>query len=201
MPEKIKRQSKRGGPRKGAGRKSKAQKTDALVAAGVLSEPEPEAKEQAKIGRPTEYKPEYVAQAEKLCRLGATDRELADFFEVTTVTIWRWAHKYDAFCNALRAGKGASDDRVERSLYNRAVGYSFESVKIFMPAGADAPVYAPYTEHVPPDVAAASKWLSSRRPEAWRERNEGDEALKEGLAALLQEGRKRANQAEAQSVH
>lgn len=29
----------------------------------------------------------------------------------------------------------------------------------------------------------------------------GDEALKEGLAALLQEGRKRATQAEAQSVH
>lgn len=29
----------------------------------------------------------------------------------------------------------------------------------------------------------------------------GDEALKEGLAALLQEGRKRVSQAEAQSVH
>jgi len=29
-----------------------------------------------------------------------------------------------------------------------AVGYSFDSVKVFMPAGAKKPIYAPYVEHV-----------------------------------------------------
>jgi hypothetical protein len=42
------------------------------------------------------------------------------------------------------------DSRVERSLYERANGYNYETVKIFMPAGAKKPVYAPYVEHVPP---------------------------------------------------
>jgi hypothetical protein len=36
-------------------------------------------------------------------------------------------------------------------VYNRAVGYSYDAVKIFMPAAAKKPVYAPYVEHVPPD--------------------------------------------------
>lgn len=35
----------------------------------------------AERGRPTDYKPEYAEQAAKLCALGATDMDLADFFE------------------------------------------------------------------------------------------------------------------------
>ena len=34
------------------------------------------------MARPSKYKPEFVKQAEKLCALGATDIEIADFFEV-----------------------------------------------------------------------------------------------------------------------
>jgi len=41
-------------------------------------------------------------------------------------------------------------------------GYTHEATKIFMPAGAEAPVYAPYTEHYPPDTHAASLWLRNR---------------------------------------
>ena len=57
--------------------------------------------------------------------------------------------------------------RVKRSLYSRANGYSYDAVKIFMPAGADKPVYAPYVEHVPPDVTAGIFWLKNRDPEHW----------------------------------
>lgn len=171
MVEKSK-QSKRGGSRKGAGRKSKAQKAAKLVAAGVLSLPPADETAKPKTGRPTDFKQDYVAQAEKLCRLGATDIELADFFECDVRSIYRWAQAHDAFCQALRAGKDACDDRVERSLYNRAIGYTHEAVKIFMPANAAAPVYAPYREHVPPDVGAASLWLRNRRAEAWKDKRE-----------------------------
>ena len=36
----------------------------------------------AKTGRPSSYKPEFARQAAKLAELGATDQEVADFFEV-----------------------------------------------------------------------------------------------------------------------
>jgi hypothetical protein len=38
------------------------------------------------------------------------------------------------------------DERMERSLYQHGVGYSYDAVKIFMPAGAKKPIYAPYVD-------------------------------------------------------
>jgi hypothetical protein len=42
-------------------------------------------------------------------------------------------------------------------------------VKIFMPANAKKPVYAPYVEHVSPDVTAGIFWLKNRDPQHWRD--------------------------------
>lgn len=120
-----------------------------------------------RAGRPSPYKPEFATQARKLCELGATDNDIAGFFEVHRATIYRWQSEYPEFCDALKVGKQASDDRVERSLYHRATGYTFEAVKIFN--GPEGPVYAPYTEHVPPDTTACIFWLKNRRKDAWRD--------------------------------
>lgn len=123
-------------------------------------------------GRPTDYQEVYAAQAEKLCQLGATDEEIADFFGVQARTVYRWKHQFPEFCQALKAGKEVADERVQRSLYQRAIGYRQDAVKIFMPAGADAPVYADYVEHIAPDTTAAIFWLKNRRPNEWREKAE-----------------------------
>ena len=56
-----------------------------------------------------------------------------------------------------------------RSLYRRANGYGYDAVKVFMPAGAKAPIYAPYVEHAPPDVTAEIFWLKNRKPHDWRD--------------------------------
>ena len=127
---------------------------------------------QPKMGRPSSYKAEYARQAAALANLGATDAELADFFEVSTVTIWRWRNTHVDFCNALKAAKEAADNRVERSLYQKAVGYSFSSEKIFMPAGAKEPIRAPIVEHVPPSETAMIFWLKNRRKAEWRDKQE-----------------------------
>ncbi len=105
-----------------------------------------------------------------MCQLGATDFDLADFFEVSWRTIKRWEGIHPAFNAALKRGKEAADDRVERSLYARATGYTFDSIKIFNNEGEITQV--PIVEHVPPDVAACRYWLNNRRPDLWRERVE-----------------------------
>jgi hypothetical protein len=133
------------------------------------------------IGRPTKYRSEFAEKARRLCELGATDADLAMIFEVNTSTIWRWQVEHDDFCNALMVGKSICDDRVERSLYQRAVGYSFNSQKIMQDKGC--PVIVPYVEHVPPDPGAAKLWLTNRRPKAWREKTE---IQHDGTAAFLQ---------------
>lgn len=122
------------------------------------------------MGRPSLYKPGFVEQARKLCQLGATDVEIADFFRIAVSTLGNWKLDHPEFLEALKEGKAEADKRVEESLYHRAVGYSHDAVKIFMPAGADKPVHAPYREHYPPDTTAAIFWLKNRQPERWRDK-------------------------------
>lgn len=133
-------------------------------------------------GRPTLYDDKFAKQAEKLCELGATDQELADFFEIDVRTVYRWKHDHDEFCQALKGGKDLADERVERSLYQRAIGYEQEEVKIFMPSGAEEPVYAPFRAKVAPDVTAAIFWLKNRRAKDWRDKTEQSVTLEGDIA-------------------
>ena len=136
-------------------------------------------------GRPSPYLPDYARIARVMCRNAATDNELAEAFGVSTQTIRNWVARHEDFAEAVKVHKGEFDDRVERSLALRAVGYTYDAVKIFMPAGADKPVYAAYKEHVPPDPGAAKMWLHNRRPTEWREKSHIEHDVSDGLAALL----------------
>lgn len=53
-----------------------------------------------KRGRPNLYKDEYCEQARKLCRLGAIDTELAEFFGVTVTTLNNWKIEHPDFDRA-----------------------------------------------------------------------------------------------------
>lgn len=123
-------------------------------------------------GRPTKYKREFAKQAVKLAELGATDQELADFFEIDVRTLYRWKHDHGEFCQSLKTGKNTADERVERSLYQKAIGYEQDEVKIFMPANAANPVYAPYRAKIAPDTTAAIFWLKNRRSQEWRDKQD-----------------------------
>ncbi|HBA32969.1 MAG TPA: terminase [Gammaproteobacteria bacterium] len=125
-----------------------------------------------KRGRPSAFRKEMVKQAEKLCALGATDQEMADFFDVDVRTFYRWKNANEDFCQALKVGKQAADERVERSLYMKAIGYEQDETKIFMPAGAEQPVYAPYRAKIAPDTTACIFWLKNRKPKDWRDKQE-----------------------------
>lgn len=121
-------------------------------------------------GRPTDYRPEYARIARSMCKLGATDYELAEEFGVNTSTIWYWRSKHEEFSNSLNEGKDAFDNRAERSLAMKAVGYSYHSEKVFCFEGQIT--CAKIVEHVPPDVGAIKLWLSNRRPDVWRDKSE-----------------------------
>jgi hypothetical protein len=88
------------------------------------------------------------------------------------MTIVRWRLEHPEFCDATKVGKEIADDRMERSLYERGVGYTVDAVKIFNDGGK--PLVVPYQQHVPPDVSAAKHWLHNRRPDRWRERTDNN---------------------------
>jgi hypothetical protein len=139
----------------------------------------PETSFTPKPGRPTAYRHAFAKEAKKLARLGATDVEVADFFEVDVRTIYRWKHTIDEFCQALNAGKRKADKRVIHSLYQRAVGYTFDSEKIQIQRDGEI-IRAPIREHVPPDTTAAIFWLKNRDPDNWRDKTISEHVGKDG---------------------
>ena len=117
-------------------------------------------------GRPTDYREDFCEKAANMCIAGATDFEVAQALGVHVSTLYRWKSQHPLFREALKVGKELADERVEASLYHRAVGYSFPSVKIFQYEGE--PVIVPYDEHIPPSEGAITLWLTNRKGDKWR---------------------------------
>lgn len=124
-------------------------------------------KDKPKRGRPSGYKPEFAEEASRLCEEGATDQELADYFGIDIRTLYRWKNTETEFRHALKASKESSDDRVERSLFERACGYERNEMDVRVVGGEL--VQTPIRKFYPPDTTAAIFWLKNRRPEQWRE--------------------------------
>jgi hypothetical protein len=129
-------------------------------------------------GRPSKYEPRFADRAARACLAGFTDIEVADLLGVSVRTINTWKIEHPEFAAALKAGKAEADERVERSLFAKATGYTFDSVKIFQDKGK--PVIVPYREHVAPDTTAAIFWLKNRRPDLWRDVSRQEHTGKDG---------------------
>ena len=123
-------------------------------------------------GRPTDYKPEYADQAKNYCLLGATDKDLAVFFGVRESTINNWKQAHPEFFESIKEAKTISDEKVVRSLYERATGYSHPEDKIFLHEGSE--VIVPTTKHYPPDPTSMIFWLKNRQSKDWRDKHELD---------------------------
>ena len=135
-------------------------------------------------GRPTKYKDEYAKQAYKLCLLGSTDEDMADFFEVSKSTINNWKHDYPEFLDSIKRGKISADATVASRLYKRAIGYEHDEAQIFNHQGEA--LIVPTTKHVQPDTTAAIFWLKNRQPARWRDKQEVDVTVSP-LNELLQQ--------------
>src|SRR5262249_11600614 len=105
--------------------------------------------------------------ARRCCERGMTDIEVADMLGIGSATLYRWKLEYPAFSRVFKLGKAEADNRVERSLYSRAVGYDYIAEKPVMTRHGQKTMQ--YRAHVPPDTAAAVWYLKNRRPDRWRD--------------------------------
>lgn len=121
-------------------------------------------------GRKSDYKKEYARMAYRAALLGATDKDLADLFDVSEKTIYTWKLEHVEFSTALKKGKEPADGKVVESLYKRATGYSHSDVDIKMFEGEI--ITTKLTKHYPPDTTAAIFWLKNRQKKNWRDKQE-----------------------------
>jgi hypothetical protein len=103
--------------------------------------------------------------------------------EVSVRTISYWRASKPEFADALKAGKEVADDRVERSLFHRAVGYQHDEVHVSNYQGKVT--LTPLVKHYPPDTTAAIFWLKNRKKDEWRDKQEVEHKVPDGLLEKL----------------
>ncbi len=131
-------------------------------------------------GRATDYKKSYALNAYKLTLLGATDNELAYFFEVSEKTINTWKKNHIEFSSALKKGKDLADAEVVTKIFKRANGYKYDEVsyeKILLDSDKDENIKKEVykkkltIKEVAPDVTAQIFWLKNRQKDKWKDRH------------------------------
>jgi len=122
-------------------------------------------------GRPTSFKPEYIDLAYNYALLGATDADLAVFFQVDVSTINNWKIDYPEFFESLKRGKSEADAVIASKLFHRAKGYDHPEIVTASFQGQITDTME-VVKHYPPDTTAAIFWLKNRQPAMWRDRIE-----------------------------
>lgn len=148
-------------------------------------------------GAPTKYKTAYNGQAEKLCKLGATDAELAEFFEVVESTINLWKIEHPKFSESIKKGKTAADVVIANKLHSRAAGavvkiqqaHKVKTVKYVKGKRVETESIEVVTlkQEYPPDTTAAIFWLKNRQPKKWRDKQEIDVRTPEGISVTYKQ--------------
>lgn len=136
------------------------------------------------MARPTKYQEAYAEQARKLCLLGYTDAELADFFEVSEATINNWKLEHSEFLESIKKGKAIADGNVTDRLYQRAMGFVAPDVDIRVIENKI--VETPLDKYYPPDTAAAIFWLKNRQKDKWRDKHDHEVTGKDGGAIQIE---------------
>lgn len=136
------------------------------------------------MARPSKYGDIDLKLVEKYCSMGLTDEQLAGVLGIAKSTLNEYKKDYPEFSDSIKKGKLISDDRVERSLFERATGYEHEDVYISTYEGKV--IVTDIVKHYPPDPTSMIFWLKNRRPKEWRDKTEIEH---KGISEIIKQAR------------
>ncbi len=141
---------------------------------------------------------EGLVQIEGWARDGLTEEQIASKMGVSRATLNNWKKNFLDILDTLKKGKEYADRTVERSLYERAIGYTTcvkKPIKVreikYNRSGkrveTEKVIYAEEEIHIPGDVTAQIFWLKNRKPEQWREKADNMTHVSNGVLESLLE--------------
>lgn len=103
-----------------------------------------------------------------LAKSGKKEVEISRILGISQNTLTHYKKQYEELKRAIKAGKAEYDEisnnAVERSLFARATGYTYEESTVDS-TGKKQMVQ----RHVPPDINAIKFWLKNRKSSDWKE--------------------------------
>jgi hypothetical protein len=140
-----------------------------------------------RVGRPSDFRPEFVELAREQIERGKTDVELAAFFGVAPATLYVWRNNFPIFQEIVQEARRNADEKVEQALLARAIGYSHPETKVFCSEGEI--ITHEVTRHYPPDPRSMEFWLKNRNRDLWKDESKVE--VTGDLAAQIVEARAR----------
>jgi hypothetical protein len=107
--------------------------------------------------------------------LGATDKEIADFFNISEATVNNWKLEHPRFLESIRKGKQHADMEIAKSLYDRAKGCTVltqQAFKVKKGTNNEEVEVVDVMETYPPDPVCIKYFLNNRRPDRWKDKTE-----------------------------
>jgi len=113
-----------------------------------------------KVGRPTDYKPEFLEKVRAFSGLGLSQQDMANLLGVPPGTFDCWVKRKPEFARAIKEGRSTANASVTRSLFNSALG---QMQRIKCPKCLEVFEHRGFG-----NVVAAIFWLCNRAPEEWK---------------------------------
>ena len=112
-----------------------------------------------------------MLKIEGWARDGCTDKEIAANIGINPDTLYTWKKKFPILADTLKKGKDVVDRQVEKSLLQRALGYSYEETSEKYEDG-ELTERKVTKKHIPPDTTAQIFRLRNRKPRKKRSRKQ-----------------------------
>ena len=139
-----------------------------------------------KGGQPTKYEEQYDSIALNLCKLGATDKDLASSFKVHVDTINNWKISHQKFFESIKEGKDYFDTGlIENALKKKALGYEFTEIK--NESGSQGSKTTETVKHYAPDTGAIALFLKNRNPNRWKDKIEHTHIEQKSISDVLKD--------------
>ena len=126
-----------------------------------------------KRGRKSAYDVKIFPRLEEIkawCRQGLTDREICKKLGTSHETFYKAKREKPEFADVLKETKEIADQKVEDSLYKRAIGFEYDEKKITDVNGVRTTTIT--RKIVIPDTTAQIFWLKNRKSKNWRDKHD-----------------------------
>lgn len=132
----------------------------------------------------THVKP-FLLQVAAWCRDGATDEDICKALKISKDSFYRYKKEHSELSDALKDNKEIADIRIENSLYNNALGYTYTEEQAFkckrvwyddnnQRQEEEELKTIEVERHKPAETTAQIFWLKNRKPKQWRDKQEID---------------------------
>ncbi len=114
-----------------------------------------------------------LEQVTNLCRVGLTNREIAEVLAVSHDTFDQWLKHHKNFRRAVMKGRAQSDAKVAGAMFKMAIGeYEHEIEEPRWNSQKGEWEIIRYTKKYAPNVQAQIKWMNARQSQRWSDKSQ-----------------------------